>query len=116
MLVRFEGVTKADLPWEVVPVQPVLRIKPGDTLHTSYRVKNLSHREGSATARHILDPSEKTGHLQIVSWFAFIRQTLEAGESKEGCGEVGCREPNERRGRRHVSPGRIALGVLPLAL
>jgi hypothetical protein len=83
VVVRFEGVTKAGLPWEFVPVQPALRIKPGETLHTSYRVKNLSNREISAKARHILDPPEKTAQLQILSCFCFIRQTLKAGESKE---------------------------------
>jgi len=83
VVVRFEGVTKAGLPWEFAPVQPALRIKPGETLHTSYRVKNLSNREISAKARHILDPPEKTGQLQILSCFCFIRQTLKAAESKE---------------------------------
>lgn len=82
VVVRFEGVTKAGLPWEFAPVQPVVRAMPGETLHTSYRVKNISDREITAKARHVLDPPEETGHLQIISCFCFLQQTLKPGEEE----------------------------------
>ncbi|MFQ5521172.1 MAG: cytochrome c oxidase assembly protein, partial [Candidatus Methylomirabilia bacterium] len=33
-------------------------------------------------ARHILDPPEDTGHLQIISCFCFLQQTLAPGEEQ----------------------------------
>ncbi|MFQ5520119.1 MAG: cytochrome c oxidase assembly protein, partial [Candidatus Methylomirabilia bacterium] len=66
VVVHFEGVTKARLPWEFAPVQPMVRAMPGETLQTFYRVKNLADRDTTGKARHILDPPEDTGHLQII--------------------------------------------------
>lgn len=83
VVVRFEGVVKAGLPWKFVPVRPVVRAKPGETLQAFYRVKNLSDRELTAKARHILDPPEETDHLQIVSCFCLLQQTLAPGEGQE---------------------------------
>lgn len=83
VVVRFSGVAKGGLPWAFEPVQPVVRAKPGETLQTSYRVANLSNREIRAKARHVLDPPEESGHLQILNCFCFVRQTLKPGESRE---------------------------------
>ena len=83
VMVRFEGVTKAGLPWEFAPVQPVVRANPGVTLQTFYRVKNVSDRQITGKARHVLDPPEETGHLEIVTCFCFIQQTLDPGEEQE---------------------------------
>ncbi len=80
--VHFEAATKAGLPWDFAPVQPVVRAIPGETVHTYYRAKNLSDHEITAKARHILEPPEKTGHLQIISCFCFLQQTLKPGEEK----------------------------------
>lgn len=81
-LVRFEAATKEGLPWVFEPVQPVVRAKPGETLRTSYRVKNLSDREITGKARHVLTPPEETGHVEIVTCFCFLQQTLEPGEEE----------------------------------
>lgn len=80
--VRFEAMTTADLPWAFAPVQPVIRAKPGETLQAYYRVKNLGDQEITGKARHVLDPPEETGHLQIVSCFCFLQQTLKPGEEQ----------------------------------
>jgi hypothetical protein len=81
--VRFEAVTSAGLPWEFEPVQRVVRAKPGETLQTSYRIKNVSDRRITGKARHILDPPEETGHLEIVTCFCFLQQTLDPGEEQQ---------------------------------
>ena len=83
VMVHFEGVTKAGLPWEFAPVQPVVRASPGVTLQTLFRVKNVSDRQITGKARHVLDPPEETGHLEIVTCFCFIQQTLDPGEEQE---------------------------------
>jgi hypothetical protein len=80
--VRFEGAAEAGLPWDVTPVQPVMRAKPGETLQTQYRVRNRSDRAITGKARHLLEPPEDTGHLQIVSCFCFLQQTLDPGQER----------------------------------
>ncbi len=81
--VRFEAATKAGLPWEFVPAQPVVHAMPGETLKTFYRVKNLSDREITGKAKHILDPPEETSYLEVVFCFCFLQQTLDPGEEQE---------------------------------
>jgi hypothetical protein len=83
VLVRFEAVTKEGLPWDFEPVRPVIRAKPGETLRTAYRVRNRADREITAKARHVLDPPEETGQLEIVACFCLLQQTLGPGESRE---------------------------------
>lgn len=82
VLVHFEAVTKAGLPWEFAPVQSEVRAKPGETLQTSYRVKNLSDRQITGKAQHILKPAEERGYLEIVTCFCFLQQTLNPGEEQ----------------------------------
>ena len=83
VLVRFEAVTKEGLPWEFEPVRPEIRAKPGETLQTAYRVRNRADREITAKARHVLDPPEETGQLEIVSCFCLLQQTLGPARAAE---------------------------------
>ena len=83
VIVRFEGIIQAGLPWEFTPVQPVVRATPGETLRMFYRVKNLADRRITGKARHTMDPSEETGYLEIVTAFCFLQQTLNPGEAQE---------------------------------
>jgi hypothetical protein len=83
VLVHFDGVTKAGLPWEFTPLQPVVRAKPGEMLQMFYRVKNLADRRITGKARHILDPPDETGYLEIVTAFCLLQQTLNPGEGQE---------------------------------
>jgi len=79
--VHFEAVTRAGLRWEFVPLQPMVRAMPGETLRTSYRVKNLTDREITGKARHIIKPPADS-YLEIVNCFCFLQQTLGPGEEE----------------------------------
>lgn len=83
LIVRFEGIVQAGLPWEFTPVQPVVRATPGETLQTFYRVKNLGDRRITGKARHIMDPPEEAGYLEIVTAFCFLQQILNPAEGQE---------------------------------
>jgi hypothetical protein len=83
VIVRFEGITQAGLPWDFTPVQPMVRAKPGETLQTFYWVKNLADRRITGKARHIMDPPEQTRYLEIVTAFCFLQQTLNPAEGQE---------------------------------
>ena len=83
VLVRFEAVTREGLPWEFTPLQPVMRAKPGETLHTAYRVRNTGDRPLTGKSRHVLDPPEEAGHLEIISCFCLLQQTLDPSETQD---------------------------------
>lgn len=81
--IHFEAVTQAGLPWEFTPLQSVIRAMPGETLQNVYRVKNLTDRDITGKARHIITPAADTRYLEVVFCFCFIQQTLEPGEEKQ---------------------------------
>lgn len=83
MRVHFSGEVKDGLPWEFEPVQDVVLAKPGETLQTAYRVKNLSDQPVTAKARHTDKPEEYVEFLEIIQCFCFIQQTLQPGEELE---------------------------------
>lgn len=81
--VVLEAATKDDLPWEFVPSQPRLLVAPGETVETSYRVRNRGDRETSGKARHIVGPSAAAKHLNVIACFCFLERTLAPGETAE---------------------------------
>ena len=82
--VRFKAEVKENLAWEFRPVQETILATPGETLHTLYKVKNLSDKPITAKARHLDEPKKPASeHLEIVQCFCFIQQTLAPGEEKE---------------------------------
>jgi len=81
--VHFSGEVKDGLPWEFEPVQDVVLAKPGETLQTAYRIKNLSGQPVTAKARHTDKPEEYVDFLEIIQCFCFIQQTLQPGEKLE---------------------------------
>lgn len=78
--VHFSGEVKAGLPWEFEPIQEVVLTKPGGTLQTLYRVKNLADQPITAKARHLDEPEEYKDFLEVIQCFCFIQQTLRPGE------------------------------------
>lgn len=78
--VHFSGEVKEGLLWEFEPLQEVVLAKPGETLQTTYRAKNLSDQPVVALARHLDRPEEYLDYLNIIQCFCFIQQTLRAGE------------------------------------
>lgn len=82
--VRFVAEVKEGLPWEFRPVQETVLARPGETLQTLYKVKNLSNRPITAKARHLDEPKEQARkYLEIIQCFCFIQITLAPGEEKE---------------------------------
>ena len=81
--VHFSSEVKDGLSWEFEPVQGVILAKPGETLQTAYRVKNLSDQPVTAKARHIDRPETYLDFLNIVQCFCFIQRTLRPGEEAE---------------------------------
>lgn len=81
--VHFSGEVKEGLAWEFEPLQDVVIIRPGETLQTVYRVKNLTDQSIIAKARHLDQPEEYLEFLNIIQCFCFLQQTLRPGEEAE---------------------------------
>ena len=82
--VFFHAEVKEGLPWAFEPVQEMVLAQPGETLHASYRARNLSDRAVTAKARHVDTPKEAAAkYLDIIQCFCFLRQVLEPGQEKE---------------------------------
>ena len=80
--IHFDAQTMAGLPWTFVPLQSDLRVMPGETLQTYYRVKNLADTAITAKARHVFPTPEHANHLDIIYCFCYLQQTLAPGEEK----------------------------------
>ena len=80
--IHFDAQTMAGLPWSFVPLQSDLRVMPGETLQTYYRVKNLADTTIAAKARHVFPEPEHANYLDIIYCFCYLQQTLEPGEEK----------------------------------
>ena len=80
--IHFDAQTMAGLPWSFVPLQPDLRVMPGETLQTYYRVKNLADTPTTAKARHVFPTPEHADYLDIIYCFCYLQQTLAPGEEK----------------------------------
>ena len=80
--IHFDAQTMAGLAWTFVPLQSGLRVMPGETLQTYYRVKNLADRAITAKARHVFPTPEHANYLDIIYCFCYLQQTLAPGEEK----------------------------------
>lgn len=80
--IHFDAQTMAGLRWSFVPLQPDLRVMPGETLQTYYRVKNLADTPITAKARHVFPTPEHADYLDIIYCFCYLQQTLAPGEEK----------------------------------
>ena len=81
--VRFSAATFHDLGWEFVPEREHVMAKHGETVRMAYRVRNVGSKTTTGKARHIVGPHKDAGHLEIISCFCFVEQTLAPGEEAE---------------------------------
>ena len=82
--VFFHAEVKEGLPWAFEPLQEMVLAPPGETLHASYRARNLSGRAVTGKARHVDTPKEAAEkHLSIIQCFCFLQETLKPGQEKE---------------------------------
>lgn len=81
--VEFTGEVMGALPWEFRPLQPSIRLHPGQTATVRYLARNLSGRTVVAQAAPSVSPSRAAPHFKKVECFCFTRQELAAGEDRE---------------------------------
>ncbi len=79
--VRFRSVVVGDLGWEFTPLRNRVLAKPGETIEMAYRVRNIGTHETTGKARHVIGPKAQAAHMEIISCFCFLEQTLAPDES-----------------------------------
>ncbi|HEV8664061.1 MAG TPA: cytochrome c oxidase assembly protein [Candidatus Methylomirabilis sp.] len=80
VVVRLEGAVMEGLPFTFTPARPLMRVKPGETVQTTFRVKNVGKGTVTGKARHLILPGDATAFVTVVQCFCFLHQTLAPGE------------------------------------
>lgn len=79
--VRFRSIIIGKLGWEFKPLRNRVLAKPGETIEMAYRVRNIVTHETTGKARHVIGPKTQAAHMEIISCFCFLEQTLAPGET-----------------------------------
>ena len=81
--IKFDATVKWELPWDLKPELPKLKVNPGKTYEIKFLAKNRSSRTTVGQAIPSVAPWQATGYLQKLECFCFNRQLLEGGEAQE---------------------------------
>lgn len=81
--IKFDATVKWELPWDLKPELPKLKVQPGKTYEIKFLAKNRSSRTTVGQAIPSVAPWQATGYLQKLECFCFNRQLLKGGETQE---------------------------------
>jgi cytochrome c oxidase assembly protein subunit 11 len=81
--VRFNADVAPDLPWRFQPVQPYVRVHPGEQTLVAFRATNMSNRPITGTATFNVTPLTVGAYFDKIQCFCFTEQTLQPGESAD---------------------------------
>jgi cytochrome c oxidase assembly protein subunit 11 len=81
--VRFNADVAPDLPWRFQPVQPFVRVRPGEQTLVAFRATNTSDHPITGTAAFNVTPLVVGPYFDKIECFCFTEQTLQPGESAD---------------------------------
>ena len=81
--VQFIARTGQGLPWKLVPMNPQVRVHPGQAYEVNFAFTNYGSQARYGRAVPSVSPPEASLHLRKVTCFCFAEQRLEAGEQLE---------------------------------
>lgn len=81
--VRFNADIAPDLPWKFQPVQPYVRVHPGEQTLVAFRATNKSNHPITGTASFNVTPLVVGAYFDKIECFCFTEQTLQPGESAD---------------------------------
>ena len=79
--VSFDATVNSTLPWEFVPAQRYVDVRPGQQVMIQYRAKNISRETITGVATFNVTPHKIGAYFDKVQCFCFTEQTLKPGES-----------------------------------
>ena len=71
------------MPWEFRPMEPELRVRPGEMHTTNFYVRNRAGQAVTGQAVPSVTPGVAALHLHKTECFCFRQQRLDAGEEME---------------------------------
>ena len=81
--VRVVGEVKGGLPWKFWATQSELIARPGETVQTSYRARNVGDKPVTGKAYHMAEPPIGEQLVEIIGCFCLELLTLQPGEERE---------------------------------
>ncbi len=81
--VKFDATVNSGLPWSFQPMQPKVRVQPGQMYQVKFLVENRSSKTIVGQAIPSVAPWQATGYLQKLDCFCFKQQTLTGGQTVE---------------------------------
>jgi cytochrome c oxidase assembly protein subunit 11 len=81
--VRFDATTANDLDWVFEPLQPEVRLHPGEEKTIAYRAVNKSKEPITGTATFNVTPFKAGIYFNKIQCFCFSEQHLEPGQSAD---------------------------------
>ncbi|HLZ67776.1 MAG TPA: cytochrome c oxidase assembly protein [Aliidongia sp.] len=81
--VRFNADVSPSLPWRFQPVQPYVRVHPGEQTLVAFRATNVSDHPITGTASFNVTPLIVGPYFDKIECFCFTEQTLQPGESAD---------------------------------
>ncbi|MBP7190345.1 MAG: cytochrome c oxidase assembly protein [Rickettsiaceae bacterium] len=79
IIVRFDANVSPDLPWNFIPKQKSVTLKPGENTLVFYWAENLASHDIIGTAIYNVSPAKAGQYFNKVHCFCFEEQLLKAG-------------------------------------
>jgi cytochrome c oxidase assembly protein subunit 11 len=81
--VELDSNLRSSLPWTFRPLQPSVRIHPGEMITVMYEIRNTSERAITGQAIPSYGPQLAGQFFKKLDCFCFKQQTLQPGESRQ---------------------------------
>jgi len=81
--VRFDAETAPDLGWEFYPLQPSVRVHPGEQKQVFFHAINRGRAPVTGSATFNVTPTKAGIYFDKLQCFCFTAQRLEPGESRD---------------------------------
>lgn len=81
--VEFLANVDASLPWDFSPVEPQIKIHPGEMQTVMFKAKNKSRLDRIGQATPFVVPREANKYFRKTECFCFTKQEFKAGEERE---------------------------------
>lgn len=81
--VTFIASNNEEMPWLFKPNDPVMVVKPGQVVNTTFHAKNTTNRDMVSRAIPSFVPSTSAEYFNKTECFCFDNQPLKAGESAD---------------------------------
>ena len=81
--VKFDATVNPDLPWDFKPVEPIMRVHPGQIHEVNFKANNRSSATITGQAIPSIAPWQATAYFHKLECFCFNLQTLAGSEKTD---------------------------------